>query len=175
MRLLVGLAVLLVIVVVALHVIFWTNVPRNLVIGAVQQALGLRVTAATLSTGFFGHTTLTDVTLALPLSDESFFKVERLSVDHTSVPGLIFKRTVAVQSVEMKSPRIVVRQDAAGNWNLQDVATLLARAGGSGNPQQAERPATTLELPKVTIADGSVLVVTNGGQQGEIGPLTVRG
>ncbi len=174
-RIALSVAVLVVIVVIALQVLFWTKVPRNLVIGAVQQALGLRVTAATLSTGFFGHTTLTDVTLALPLADESFFKVERLEVEHTSIPGLIFKRTVAVQSVEMQSPRIVVRQDAAGNWNLQDVVTLIGRAGGSGNPQQAERPATTLQLPKITIVDGSVLVVANNGQQAEIAPLTVRG
>lgn len=177
MRVGVPLAVLLLIVVVTLQIIFWTNVPRNLVINAVQQALGLRVTAATLSTGFFGHTTLRDVTLALPLADESFFKVEQLTVDHTSVPGLIFKRTVAVQSVEMLRPRIVVRQDAGGNWNLQDVATLIARAGGSGNPQQEDGggPSNTLRLPKIAIVDGSVLVAANNGQQAEVAPLNVRG
>jgi hypothetical protein len=64
---LIGLAV----VVVAVQVTFWTDYPRRLVLSLVQRELGLRVEARTLSTGWFGATTLTDVRLSLPLAARS--------------------------------------------------------------------------------------------------------
>ncbi|HEV7301573.1 MAG TPA: hypothetical protein VGN72_19570 [Tepidisphaeraceae bacterium] len=175
LRGLITIGILIVLLIVAVQVVFWTNLPRDLVLGIVQRTLGLRVTAETLSTGFFGHTTLRDVTLSLPLADESFFKAAELRVDHTSIPGLLLKRTVALDSVALADPTLVVRQNAAGRWNLQEVAELLARAGGSGNAQQSGGASGPLPLPEVSITNGQVRIIANTGRELELAPLTVQG
>ena len=75
-RILVALLILIALVAVVTQVVLWTDFPRKLVLGLVEKELGLRVEAASLSTGWLGHTTLRDVRLSLPLkADEAFFDV----------------------------------------------------------------------------------------------------
>src|SRR5688500_10611289 len=81
------LAMLLVLVlsIGAGQVILWSDFPRGLVVTTLERQLGLRIEARSLSTGWFGRTTLRDVTAALPLSDEIFFTVPNMRVAHTSL------------------------------------------------------------------------------------------
>src|SRR3954462_8887729 len=67
LRLLLLAALLIVIGVVATQLVLWSNVPRDLVLRQLQKQLGLRVSAASLTTGWLGNTQLHDVAIALPL------------------------------------------------------------------------------------------------------------
>src|ERR1700722_16185623 len=123
-RILIALAALIVLAIVAIQILLWTNIPRNLVVSSIQQELGLRVTTQRLTTGWLGKTTLSDVSLAMPMSEQSFLAVKKLKVKHTSLWGLLLGRSLSLDSIELDEPTILVRQDADGQWNLTDVAQL---------------------------------------------------
>src|SRR5688572_6925389 len=81
--LIVALLVLVIALLITVTLVLRTDYPRQIVIAQIEKTLGLRVQAKTLTTGWAGHTRLSDVTLSLPLADESFFAVPRLEVNHT--------------------------------------------------------------------------------------------
>jgi hypothetical protein len=55
------IGVLAVILVCVVQIVLWSSTPRNLVMTIIEQKLGLRAGADTLSTTWFGRTTLTNV------------------------------------------------------------------------------------------------------------------
>ncbi len=172
-RILIGLGVLLVIVAIVAQIVLSTSIPRKIVLSIVQSELGLRMTAASLSTGWLGHTELTDVTLALPLQDDSFLKVPSLKVSHTSMFGLIIGRSLKVEQIVISKPSVVVRQDEAGRWNLQEVIELLGKAGGAKSV--AEQAASSRpEMPKVRIDSGVIRIIDNQGREATLAPLNVQ-
>src|SRR5688572_33507414 len=81
-RTVVAILLVLVLSIGAGQFILWSDFPRNLVVTTLERQLGLRIEARSLSTGWFGHTTLRDVTAALPLGDEIFFTVPTMRVAH---------------------------------------------------------------------------------------------
>src|SRR5687767_13171784 len=83
-RLLLAVLLLLLIAAVVTQIVLWTNVPRDLVLTQLQKQLGLRVEAASLSTGWLGDTHLRDVTIGLPLSDDALVTLPRMRVKHNS-------------------------------------------------------------------------------------------
>src|SRR3954464_11012092 len=60
---------------VVIQIILWTGVPRQIVVTQVEKGLGLRLGVESVSTGWFGRTTLHGVKIALPLSDQAFADV----------------------------------------------------------------------------------------------------
>src|SRR5438105_15732255 len=68
----VALLIVLVLAIGGVQLVLMTQVPRNLVISELERELGLRVSTASLSSGWLGNTTLQDVTLSLPLASEAF-------------------------------------------------------------------------------------------------------
>lgn len=175
LRGLVGLAFLLLLVAVVTQVVLWTNVPRNLVLSQLEKQLGLRVGAASLTTGWLGNTQLRDVTIALPLSDESLVNVPAMRVKHTSLLGLLWTRAVTLKAVELDRPRVLVRQDESGRWNLQEVADLLARTGGKQAAADQAKKTTRPTLPAVRVRDGTLVVIDRGGRTTTVEPLNVQG
>ena len=174
-RALLALVGLVFLVALVTQIVLWTNVPRDLVLRQIQKQLGLRVQAASLSTGWLGDTELRDVTISLPLSDEALLRVPEMRVKHTSLLGLAWTRAVELDLVELRRPYLLVRQDAAGRWNLQEVADLLARTGGKQAATEQARRTTRPELPAVRISDAVVDVVDRGGRRSRISPVNVEG
>jgi len=70
---------------VAVQIILTTDLPRNLVVSGLERQLGLRVTASSMQTGWMGRSNLDDVTLALPLVEESFLQVPHLKIKHSTL------------------------------------------------------------------------------------------
>src|SRR4051812_23307662 len=165
LRLFLIAALLIVIALVATQFVLWSNVPRDLVLGQLEKQLGLRVSAASLTTGWLGDTELRDVAIALPLSDDALAKVPEMRVKHTSLFGLLLTRSVALDLVELHNPRLLVRQDAAGRWNVQEVAELLARAAGKQTAEDQAKKSSRPTLPRVRIIDATIDVVGRGGKQ----------
>src|SRR3954462_8395775 len=94
LRILIALAVLLLLAAIGLQVAFRTDMPRKLVLAAVQRALTLRVEAQSLSTGWSGHTVRENVKLSLPLESQAFLTVKTLRVKHTQLLGILITRRV---------------------------------------------------------------------------------
>lgn len=178
LRALLVIALLLILAVVAIQVVLMTALPRSLVIGAIQQQLGLRMEAATLRAGWFGNTSLTDVKIGLPLADTSVVTVPALRVKHTWLPLLLIGRPVDVKSIEIDGPTLYVSQDAAGRWNLQEVVDLVTRAGGKQQGEEsaaASTPADPPKLPAVAINNATIHVTDNAGRKVAVERLNVSG
>ena len=62
-----------------------------------------------------------------------------------------------------------------GKWNLQEVAELLARAGGAKSGQQSAATSSTPQMPNVRLVDGLVSIIDNKNRTAEISPLAVTG
>ncbi|CAA9394442.1 MAG: hypothetical protein AVDCRST_MAG64-1359, partial [uncultured Phycisphaerae bacterium] len=158
------------------QVVLWTNIPRNLVLKQLEKQLGLRVAAASLSTGWLGNTHLRDVTIGLPLAEDSLVRVPAMRVKHTSLLGLLWTRAVTLQAIELDRPDILVRQDQSGRWNLQEVADLLGRTGGKETAtDQAKTKTTRPTLPAVRVREATVVIVDRGGRTTTVKPLHVEG
>ena len=172
-RILLGLIIVIAVVLITVQIVLWTDYPRRLVLQLVQQQLGLRVEANSMSTGWFGRTTLHDVRLSLPLAQESFLDMPRLTVSHTALLPLLITQKFQLQSLGLEKPTLIAQRDAAGRWNLQDVAELVARAGaGTPEPGTKKRPP---KLPRLRVTDGAIAIIERGGARTMIKPLTVTG
>jgi hypothetical protein len=172
---LIGLVVLLLVLALVVQIVLWTNVPRNLVLKQLEKQLGLRVGAASLTTGWSGNTQLRDVSIALPLSDEALLTVPEMRVKHTSLLGLLWTRAVTLRAIELDRPTIVVRQDETGRWNLEEVADLLARTGGKEAAADQAKQTSRPTLPSVRLREGTVIVYDRGGRTTTVAPLNVVG
>src|SRR5688500_4852969 len=177
-RILIALLVLLVVVIGVTQAVLWTDVPQRIVLAQVQKQLGLRMDAESVTTGWFGRTDLNNVTMSLPLAEESFLTMPTLRVQHTWLPWLLLTRKVEIKSLELNDAALVVRQDEAGRWNLQDVLELLART--AGKQQATAAPGTTTrpqrpKLPKVIVENGTVTITDRQGRSTKLAPLEFTG
>ena len=173
LRILLALLILIVIAVIVAQVVLSSDYPRTLVLRLVQQQLGLRVEAKSLETGWFGATTLRDVKVSLPLADESFLSMPTMEVDHTALIPLLVTRKFELDGIELDKPNLVVRRDANGRWNLQDVAELVTKAtAGTPAPGTKKKPP---KLPRLRLRDGTVTIIERNGAKAVIEPLQVTG
>jgi hypothetical protein len=177
-NILIAVPVLFVLIFIAAEIILSTDLPRNLVISAVEKQLGLRITANSLSTGVFGHTTLEDVTVTLPLADKAFLAIPVLKLNHTWLPGILFG-FFTIHDISIDHPRLEVLQEPNGSWNLQEVAQLLARTGGGGNSaQQSNQPNQPNEiplLPALDVSDAQIVVTDNQRRSTTLEHLQITG
>jgi hypothetical protein len=174
LRAFVVVVILLVIAAVAIQLVLMSDLPHKIAIPIVEKALGLRIEAGSLSTGWLGHTTLKDVKVSLPLAQKAFFETSELKVDHTSLPMILLLRTVELDAIRLEKPKLIVLQDPSGKWNLQEVAELLGKIGGAKTGQETEKKSGVPKLPRVTLADGMVQVIDNQRREADV-PLDVKG
>jgi hypothetical protein len=173
-----AIVILSAIVFIAGQIIFSTNLPRNLVINALEKQFGLNISAQSLSTGWLGNTTLKDVTLSLPLADHAFISVPEMRVGHTSLPWLILTRSVTIDSVSIDHPTVWLTQDASGRWNIQDVIQLLNQSGGAntaGSPSASQSSNSIPTLPAIHITDAKLIILDNRNRTTTINPINIDG
>ena len=156
---------------VVVQVILWTSVPRQMVLGRLEEQLGLRVTAGSLSTNWLGHTTLKEVTLSLPLAEHALVEVPELRVWHTTLLGLLAGTKLDIDAIELRKPHLLVAQGGSGRWNVLEALELLARTGGKKKAETSERP----KLPRLRVVDGQVTVRDIAHREAVIEPLQVEG
>src|SRR3982751_1796892 len=89
-RIFLAVVLLLILALIVTQIILWTNVPRDLVLRQLERQLGLRISAASLSTSWLGNTDLRDVPISLPLANESFVTVPAMRVEHNTLFGLLW-------------------------------------------------------------------------------------
>jgi len=172
------LGALFILILIVGQIIFFTDLPRNLVVNTLEKQLGLRITVKSLSTGWLGHTTLHDVTLALPLADKAFLNVPTLELKHSPLPWLILTGSFSVSEISIENPRLDVIQDPGGSWNLQEVAQLLARAGGSKNASSdstSQSNQSIPQLPRLDVHNATLVITDNQHRSATIPNLSLTG
>jgi hypothetical protein len=172
------LAGLLVLIFIVGEIVFLTDLPRNLVVNALQKQLGLKIAVKSLSTGWLGNTTLHDLAITLPLADKAFLDVPEMRIKHSSLPWLILTGSISVDSIAIEHPQFAVAQDASGSWNFQEVAELLARAGGSKNTSgnsDANSGNGIPQLPRLDVNDATLVITDNDGRSTTIANLSISG
>jgi hypothetical protein len=174
LRILFTVIVLLLVAAVAIQLVLWSNLPKRLVLSQLQSQLGLRVQAASLTTGWLGDTNLRDVTLALPMAEQSFLDMPKMRVKHTTLFGLILRRPVSVDLIALENPTLYVRRNAAGRWNLAEVSELIARAVGKKPADESARQSRP-KLPEVIIDRATVVITDTNGSRTDIKPLNLHG
>lgn len=176
LRIFLTLLALLVVVIVVVQIVLSTNFPKRLVLSEVQKQLGLRVAADDVSTGWFGETTLTNVTAGLPLESESFLTMPKLEVRHTWLPVLLATQKLELKSLELNDAKLVVRQDPkTGRWNLQDVLELLARTGGKEQAKDLSASKNRPKLPKVIVGKATLVLTDRNGKGATLEPVAFAG
>jgi len=171
------LAILIVAILgVAIQLILATDVPRNVVVSNLERQLGLRVTAYSMQSGWFGRSTLEEVTIALPLAEESFLSVPRLKIRHSTLFSLLFGQPIHIDEMYFDQPHLVIRQNALGRWNLEEVFALITRAAG-GKSAATEEKATgePVQLPLISVSDGTVELIDNEKRKVTLRPVEMRG
>ena len=135
LRLLVAVVTLLVVFVVTVQIVInSTTIPRRLVVAQVERATGLRLDVTSVNTGWFGHTTLRDVSVSLPLEQQPFAAVPEMRVEHTWLAGLILTQSIEIRRIEVDRPHVQAARVASGAWNLQQVAEVIARSARPPSP-----------------------------------------
>ena len=167
-------AILIVVVIAIVQVVMWSPLPKRIVLQQIEKGLGLRISADALSTGWLGKSELTNVSIGLPLSDSDFLKVKSLKIQLNNLISLALGNVV-VKSIEVDDPMVEVIQDAQGKWNLQQVAELLGKLGGSDNTQQQAASTSVPKLPMIKLIDGSVHITDNQKHTAALAPLNVTG
>ena len=174
-NLLFAIAAPLLLLFVVAEIVLATDLPRHLVVSLLEKQLGLRLSAGSLSAGLFGHTTLNDVTVTLPLADKAFLEVPTLKLRHTWLPAIIFG-SFNVYQITIEHPRLTVLQNAQGSWNLEEVAQLLGRLGGGQSAQQTKPSDNDIPtLPNINVDDAQVLITDNQRRTATIDGLGVTG
>jgi uncharacterized protein YhdP len=168
--------VIIAIVGVAIQIILSTDLPRNLVVSGLEKQLNLRVTASSLTSGWMGRSTLEDVTLALPLAEESFLKVPRLKIRHSTLFSLLLRQPLHIDEMYFEQPHLIVRQNALGRWNIDEAMALITRAaGGKSADNEQKSKGEPVQLPLVSLQDGTLELIDNENRKVILRPLEVRG
>src|SRR5437870_10910745 len=161
---------------VAIQLILTTDLPKNLVVSGLEKQLGLRVSASSMSTAWLGRSTLEDVTLALPLAEESFLSVPQLKIRHSTLFSLLLRQPIHIDEMYFDRPHLIVRQNALGRWNVEEAMALITRAAG-GKSADNEQKATgaPVQLPLVSLSDGTLELIDNENRKVTLQPLEMRG
>lgn len=160
---------------IVVQLVLATSLPKSIVVGQVEKGFGLRMGATDVSTGWFGRTTLKGVKLALPLSDQSFVDVPEMRVRHTGLIAMMLGRPLLIKEVALEKPIVYVRQDAAGRWNLEEVAELLARTAGKKTGEETAQNSDAPALPRIQVNALTAVVHDNRNRELKIEPVNVTG
>ncbi len=151
--------VLVLLVVVGVQAVLWSDVPRRQVQGVLERQLGLDVAFDELSTGWLGGTTITGARFSLPLGDEPILEAPRLRVGHHNVVWLALSGKLGLSSVTVERPTVFVRERPGGGWNVQEAwDTFQARR------RQGEAGGGTPRLPDLEVRGATVRVERGDGE-----------
>jgi hypothetical protein len=172
MRVLVAVVTLLFVVIVATHLVLGTDIPRKMIVVQLQRSLGLRVATQSASVTWMGGTTLRDVSIALPLSDQPMVTVPEMNVSHTILPLLLLGKSLQIKSVTLQRPTLNLVQEPSGQWNVMRAVDIASRTAASA---AAPTSSHAVSLPIISISGGSVVVTDNRQRSLTVAPVVLNG
>ncbi len=139
---------------------------KQWVLNRLETCLGVRIEAQQIHIDWHGRTTLTGVRMWLPLGQRPFLHVARLQLTHSSVPWFLLTRDVNLRSIRIVDPRLNVRQNADGAWDITQAWGALRQAWHQWRATHAQTPPlSAIPLPSVTLTGGAVAILTPAGQR----------
>lgn len=169
-RISIVLLVVLLLAGLATQIVLMTDLPRQWILRAAGEQLGLDVTAGSLSVGWMGRTVIGELAVTAPLSEGQVLRVETVDLSHRSIPLLAITRSLGLDSVRVDRPQLDLRRDANGRWNVQDVvARLIAHAN------RAPDRRGTFALPRVDVRGALVRIAEPNEDVQTVGPVDVFG
>lgn len=154
-------------IVVAVQIVLSTDLPRRLVVDALEKSTGLEVEAASLTTGWTGRAVLKDVVFRLPLDKGPLATAPVVRARHTQLLGLV--AGVELHELEIERPTLHVYENDRGQWSVVRAVEAIARA----QPREGADPSAP-ELPRIAITDG-VAEITRPGRAPVTVPVSLRG
>ncbi|MEN6577818.1 MAG: hypothetical protein ABFD90_15850 [Phycisphaerales bacterium] len=168
-KILLVLVGLIVMAAAIVHGVLKSDWLQRLILTAISERTGMEVTCESLEVRWGGRTTLRGPAVKMPLADDVVLSADEIEISHVTVPLLILGRPTHVRSVQVDSPRINLRQDENGRWNVQDVWTRLSASLSSSGRQTGPIP-----LPRVVVQDALVQITEPNGTVRTVGPLDFR-
>jgi hypothetical protein len=169
---LIGLAIALIVIIVAVQIVLSSSLPKTIILKALEKSLGVRAEAASVSTGWWGHTAVNDVKLTIPLDDGPFVEARQIRVSHTSLIMMLING-LEVEDMQVDKPIVHLRQGQSGRWNFSDLLGGMTRAGGAGGDAGAkpDRP----KIPAIDIRGATLQVTDRNGKFSRVGPFDFLG
>lgn len=165
-RILLIFAVLVLVAAGVGHLILKSDWLDERILMRVSERIGMDVAAKAISVEWDGETTVREVTVRMPLSDEIILTADRIRLEHEIVPLLILRRRVNMRSVQVESPAVYLHPNENGRWNVQDAWTQWRARVAS-----RERRKRRTSLPQVAIRDALVQIAEPNGASQSLGPL----
>jgi len=73
-------------------------------------------------------------------------------------------------------PHLIIRQNALGRWNLEEAIALITRAaGGKSADNEQKSTGAPVQLPLVSLSDGTLELIDNENRKVTLKPLEMRG
>jgi len=165
------LVTLAVVLGVSVEITLRSDLPRRIVLDILQQQTGLRIEADSLRTGWTGRTTVEGLTVALPREADPFLSVPPVEITHTNLIMLAIRQRIEIVTSDVDRPRVTVKSDDRGQWNVLRALDLIARAPGPAEPDAA----ISVMLPHVSIRAARLDVQRPDGAFARYEPLSVVG
>jgi hypothetical protein len=166
---LIATTALLLIALLTVQIILWTDLPRSLVCSIARDRTGLIVEMGALETGWSGSTSIRNLSVRLPLEDEPLLAAPAASIEHTALIPLLLTRRLEFTRITVTEPEVAIRQERQGPWNLQRaLAIVRAKQPPTKESQGME------QLPHVDI-DGMTVLIERGSESIRYEPITVSG
>jgi hypothetical protein len=177
-RLLIFVVGFVIVLVVLVQALLWSDLPRRIAVSQAQQVLGVRVAIDEVSITWGGRTTVSNLRVAAPSGDldHPAVRVPTVVVDHTPIWGLPF--AVDLHAVELREAALDIRQRPDGVWNVQEIADRIDAVTGPKPGTQGQNTAGNAGVPKlpaVALKAATVTVTDKAGKTTTIKPVDLTG
>jgi hypothetical protein len=166
-KLLFGGLILFVVVIVAVQIVLWSPLPKEIAEAEVQKELGAAATIESVSVGWFGTTRAKNVTLTLPMGQSPMVTVRELVIRHDFLPLMAF--TQKVRSITANGVVLQLHQDREGKWNAQQ---LVENRPDDDDP---DPQGSVLDLPDLAANDVTLKVHLHDGRSTELQDVRING
>lgn len=165
-RLMLLLLILLLVVGGVIQALLWTDYPKRWVLDTLGAELAMKLTADSFATGWGGKTEIKNLIMTGPGEQEPLLAVAEIRVRHSTLPRILWTRSIRFDAVQIRQPVLHVRQDAGGIWNVED---LIERFGAG------ESSSSAVVWPEAEITDGRLVISDSGGRIIRFEPVRFRG
>ncbi len=168
--LLIAVPILVVLLLAAVQVVLWSDLPRRIIVAELERETGLDVELTSLRATWGGRTSLRDLRIALPLEDRPLLAVPSIRIEHTSLPGLVTGRGFNVYRIEADGPDVHLHRDEQGRWNVERLMAMLDQR----RPPPPDRPRPLPPLPHVVFNDVSIHLADAAGRSEVLSQIALR-
>ena len=162
-RLAAALIVALALAAGAVQLALHSDLPRRIVISELEKELGLRVEIDSVRTGWSGRTAIEGLRLWLPLDDDVLAEVPFIAATHTVLPALIVGLPLRIHDLHLAEPRLLLRQDSAGEWNLVRAIRSMPRTEDG-----------RIILPALSVSGATIEITDASGRHASVPDISVH-